>query len=59
MYLPSQLYTTTLYMMVDKVKGGRRAPPAPPPGWADFSLLMNVRQKVAIATLCALCGLTE
>ena len=28
----------------------------PQPGWADFSIMMNVRQKAAIATLCVLCG---
>jgi hypothetical protein len=55
-YLPSKLesgeYPTTLYVMVDIVKGGGRAPP-PSPGWADFSIMMewNVSQKVAFASL--------
>ncbi len=48
-------YTATLYMMVNRVKGGGRAPhPHQPrlifPSWWD------VRQKSAIATLCVLCG---
>jgi hypothetical protein len=33
-------YAATLYVMVDKVKGGGRAPP-PSPGWHDFSIMME------------------
>jgi hypothetical protein len=47
---PAGAYITSLYMMVDIVKGGGRAPP-PLSDWADFP---NIRQKVAIATLCVL-----
>jgi hypothetical protein len=50
-------FTTTLYVMVDIVKGGGRAP-----GWADFSIKVEYskRQKVDIATvplvsLCSTC----
>jgi hypothetical protein len=41
-YLPSQLErtTATLLVMVDRVKGGGRAPP-PSPGWADFTIMME------------------
>jgi hypothetical protein len=50
-------YTTTVYVMVDIVKGGRRAPPPPSTGWAHFSIMMEtLRQKEVIATLCKLCG---
>ncbi len=48
-YLPSQLEHTPV--MVDKVKGGGRAPVNPP-----HSLIWNIRQKVAVATLCSLCS---
>jgi hypothetical protein len=61
MYLPSQLerrYTTTLNLMVDKVKEGGRAPHTLT-SWADVSIRWNVQQKVAIATLCVLCGITS
>jgi hypothetical protein len=35
-------YTTTLYVMVDIVKGGGRAPPPPAhPLWANFSIMME------------------
>jgi hypothetical protein len=51
---PAGAYTTTLYVMVDIVNGGGRAPP-PSPGRADIP---NIRQKVAIATLCVLCAYT-
>jgi hypothetical protein len=39
-YLPSQLERspTTLYVMVDKVKGDGRAPP-PSPDWANFVMM--------------------
>ncbi len=30
--------STTLYVMVDRVKGGGRAP-QPTPGWADFTIM--------------------
>ncbi len=50
------VYTTTLYMMVDKVKGGGRRPPHQPR--PNFPSWWNVRQKVAIATLCVLCACT-
>jgi hypothetical protein len=61
MYLPCQLertYTTTLFVTVDRVKGGGRAPPTPSPGWIDFTIRMEctVHKKVDIATLCVLCG---
>jgi hypothetical protein len=54
-YLPSQLERPPNFVMVDMVnivKGGGRAPPIPSPVWADFSIIMDVRQKVVIATLC-------
>ncbi len=50
--LSAGAYTTTLLVMVNRVKGGGRAP-SPSPGWADFTI-MNVRQKVAIASLLVL-----
>jgi hypothetical protein len=58
-YLPAGAgaYTTTLYVMVDRVKGGGCLPPHPHhAGWADFTSRWNVRQKVVIAALCVLCG---
>jgi hypothetical protein len=33
-------YTTTLLVMVDRVKGRGHAPP-PSPGWADFAIMME------------------
>jgi hypothetical protein len=46
-------YTTTLYVMVDKVKGvGVHLPPSP--AWVNFPSCWNVRQKVSVATLCTL-----
>jgi hypothetical protein len=33
-------YTTTLLVMVDRMKGGGRAPP-PSPCWADFTIMME------------------
>ncbi len=38
--MPSEAYTITLYVMVDIVKGGGRAPP-PSPSWAYFSIMMG------------------
>ncbi len=46
---------TTLYMMVDIVKGGWACTPHPHQAWQIFPSWRNVRQKVAIATLCVLC----
>ncbi len=39
--LSAWTYTTTLLMMVDRVKGGGRVPPTPSPGWANFSIMME------------------
>jgi hypothetical protein len=36
--LSSGAYTTTLLVMVDRLKGGRRAPS---PGWAEFTIMME------------------
>ncbi len=47
-YLPSQLERTpctTLYVIVDRVKGGGRITPHPSPGWADFSIMMECTPK--------------
>ncbi len=38
-FLPKE-YSTTLLVMVDRVKGEWRAP-APSPGWADFTIMME------------------
>ncbi len=64
--LSAVAYITTLYVMVDIVKGGERVPPhpfLPSTAWADLPIWWNVRQKEwnvrqkeAIATLCVLCG---
>ncbi len=45
--------------MVDLVKGVG-VHPQPSPGWADFSIPKEycIRQEVAIATQCVLCGLS-
>jgi hypothetical protein len=34
-------YTASLLVIVDRVKGGGRAPPPPSPGWADFTIMME------------------
>ncbi len=48
-YLPhsAEAYTATLYVMVNVVKGGGRAPPPPPPApaWANFSIMMECTPK--------------
>ncbi len=54
MYLPSQVYTKTLYVMVTGVKGDVRAHPTLT-NRIDFSTMMECSQKVAIASLCVLC----
>jgi hypothetical protein len=36
--LSAGAYTTTLYVMVDRVKGGGRAPS---PGWPNFSIMIE------------------
>ncbi len=56
--LSAGVHTTTLIVMVDRVKGGGRAPP-PSPGWAEFTIMMDARQNVTIPTLCVLCGSYE
>ncbi len=43
--LSAGVYTTTLYVMVDRVKGGGRAPP-PSPAWANFSIIMEYKNRV-------------
>ncbi len=48
-------YTTTLFVMVDLVKGGGRAPP-PAPAWANFSIMMECTPEFDVATLCVLYG---
>jgi len=48
MNLASGAYTTTLLVMVDRVKGGGREPRQ---GWTEFLIMMEVRQKVAVASL--------
>ncbi len=45
-------HTTTLLVMVDRVKGGGRAPHHP--RQAGLILPSNVRHKVAIAPMCTL-----
>ncbi len=44
-------YSTTLYVMVDIVKGGGSAPPPPYQAGLIFPSWWNVRQKVTIASL--------
>ncbi len=34
-------YTTTLLVMVDRVKSGKGVHPPPSPGWADFTIMME------------------
>ncbi len=46
-------YTATLLVIVNVMKGGGRAPP-PSPARANFTLMMELRQKAAVATLCTL-----
>jgi hypothetical protein len=46
-------YTATLLVIVNVMKGGGRALPTLP-AWANFTLMMNVLQKAAVATLCTL-----
>ncbi len=46
--LSAGAYTTTLYLMVDRVKRGGRAPP-PSPGWANFSIIMECTPESSIA----------
>jgi hypothetical protein len=49
------MYTTTLYVLVDIVKGGGcGVDPQPHQPGLIFPSWWNVRQKVAVATLCAL-----
>ncbi len=50
--------TTTLYFMVDIVKEGWRAPPTLTQDGLIFPSWWNIRQTVAVAILCVLCGLT-
>ncbi len=42
--LSAGAYTTTLLMMVDRVKRGGRAPP-PSSGWAEFTIMMECTLK--------------
>ncbi len=54
--LSAGVYTATLYVMVNIMKGGGRAPPTPHKPRLIFPSCWNVRQKAAVATLCVLCG---
>jgi hypothetical protein len=54
--LSAGAYTTTLYVMVNTVKSCGSAPPSPHQAGLIFPSWWHVRQKVAIATLCVLCG---
>jgi hypothetical protein len=54
--LSAGVYTTTLYVMVNIVKGGGRAPPTPHKPRLNFPPCWNVRLKAAVATLCVLYG---
>jgi hypothetical protein len=38
--LSARAYTTTLLVIVDRVRGDGRAPP-PSPGWAEFTIMME------------------
>jgi hypothetical protein len=51
--LSARAYTVTLNMMVNRVKGGGRAPS---PGWADFSIMIGCTPEI-IFNLCVLCAL--
>ncbi len=53
--LSAGVYTATLYMMVDRVKEDGRAPP-PSPARADFSIMMEWKEKNRPLPLCVLCG---
>jgi hypothetical protein len=37
--------------MVDRVKGGGRAPPRPSPGWAEFTIMVECTLESAIPSL--------
>ncbi len=63
---PSSLRTHWVYLPFcwsvhhNFVRDGRHSEgvhPPPPPGWADFSIMMECTPEVAFATLCVLCGL--
>jgi hypothetical protein len=43
--------------MIEEIVKGVGVHPPPSPGWAKFSIETNLRQKVAIATRCVLCGI--
>ena len=49
--LSAGAYTTTLYLMVDRVKGGMGVQPSPHQPGLILSSRWDVRQQVAIATL--------
>jgi hypothetical protein len=58
-YLPSQLKCTkqTLYMMLDRVKGGWACIPPPLPAWADFSIVMECTPESGHChSVCTLCS---
>ncbi len=50
-------YTTTVYVMVDIVNRGGRAPP-PSPAWDNFSIMIECRARKWPLLLCALCILS-
>jgi hypothetical protein len=57
--LSSGAYTTTLLVMVDRVKRGGRAPPPPHSSdWADFTIVKEFTPESGHCHLCVLCGQT-
>jgi hypothetical protein len=54
--LSAGAYTTALYVMVDIVKGGGACTLNPHRAGLIFPSRLNICQRVAIATLCVLCG---